>query len=131
MIRRKNIEKDSRDSFVMTSYQPSAIADRVMGIVPVKCELIKCYESHVTAAGQTCTYSIEHLTSTETSGAGDVITTAESLEGAAETPHAADIITTSNLHQFAAGDRVGVHMNGTTTTTLAGFMVTCQFLPID
>jgi len=131
MINRKNINKASRDSFTIVGYQSSAVeANRVAGILPVKCELVKVYESHTVVAGQTCTYAVEHLTTGEAPAAGDLITTAESLEGTINTPHAATILTTNDVHKFVAGDRISILVTGT-TTGLAGFNVTCQFIPID
>jgi len=131
MIYRRNIDVNARDTFLITDIQASSVADKVIGIVPVKCELVSVKEVHGTAAGQTCTVSIERLQGVETSAAGDQVVAATiNAEGTANTVQSGTIVTTSNIHQFAAGDRVGVNMTGT-TTSLATMIVACQFRPID
>lgn len=131
MIYRRNIDVNARDTFLITDIQASSVADKVIGIVPVKCELVSVKEVHGTAAGQTCTVSVERLQGVETSAAGDQVVAATiNAEGTANTVQSGTIVTTSNIHQFAAGDRVGVNMTGT-TTSLATMIVACQFRPID
>lgn len=132
MIYRKNIDVNARDTFLITDLQASAIASKVIGIVPVKCELISVKEVHGTAAGQTGTIGIERLQGTETSGNGDQVVAVYGidLEGTADTVQSGTIVTTSNIHQFAAGDRVGVELAGN-SATCATMIVACQFRPID
>jgi hypothetical protein len=132
MIYRKNIDENARDTFLITDIQASTIASKVIGIVPVKCELISVKEVHGTAAGQTGTIGIERLQGTETSGAGDnvVVATGINLEGTANTVQSGTIVKTSNIHQFAAGDRVGVEL-ANNSATCATMIVACQFRPID
>ena len=132
MIYRKNIDESARDSFLITDLQASSIASKVIGIVPVKCELVAVKEVHGTAAGQTGTIGIERLQGVETSGSGDQVVAVDGidLEGTADTVQSGTIITTSNVHQFAAGDRVGVELAGN-SATCATMIVVCQFRPID
>lgn len=132
MIYRRNIDENARDTFLITDIQASSIASKVIGIVPVKCELISVKEVHGTAAGQTGTIGIERLQGTETSGNGDQVVAVDGidLEGTADTVQSGTIVTTSNIHQFAAGDRVGVELAGN-SATCANMIVACQFRPID
>jgi hypothetical protein len=131
MISRKQISPEARDTYLITSVQTSSIADRVIGICPVRSQLVSMKAVHGTAAGQTCTLSIERLQGTEVSGAGDVVTEAMDMEATANTVQSGTITTTSDIHIWEAGNRVGVHMNGTTTTSLATLVVVCQFRPVD
>jgi hypothetical protein len=133
MIKRIHISPEARDTFVIVDIQASSIADKVIGIVPVKCELVKVMEAHGTAGsdGGAVTLSIERLQGTETSSNGDQVVAATiNLKGTANTVQTGTIVKTSNIHQFAAGDRVGVNVTGT-TTSLATMVVSCQFRPID
>jgi len=61
MIKRRNISKTHRDTFVIQDYQASSIADKIIGIVPVKSELIAVKEVHGTKGsdGSAVTLSIE------------------------------------------------------------------------
>ena len=132
MIYRKNIDKDARDTFLITDLQASSIASKVIGIVPVKSELVAVYEVHGTAAGQTGTIGIERLQAVEGSGEGDQVVAVDGidLEGTANTVQSGTVVTTSNIHQFAAGDRVGVELAGN-SATCATMIVVCRFRPID
>ena len=131
MIYRRNIDEVARDTFLITDIQASSVADKVIGIVPVKSQLVSVKEVHGTAAGQTCTVSIERLQGVETSAAGDQVVAATiNAEGTANTVQTGTIVTASDIHIFEAGDRVGVNMTGT-TTTLATMIVACLFRPID
>jgi len=131
MIKRKHIDVNSRDTFVITSVHSSNVQDRVIGIVPVKAELVSVKEAHSTAAGQTCVLTIERLQGTEALTEGDaVVNDTINLEGTANTVQSGTIVTTSNIHQFAAGNRVGVDVTGS-TASLANMVVSCQFRPID
>lgn len=133
MIKRRNISKSHRDTFVIQDYQASSIADKVIGIVPVKCELVSVKEVHGTAGndGSAVTLSIERLQGTETSTNGDAVVNATiNLKGTANTVQSGTIVTTSDINIFAAGDRVGINSNGT-TTTLATMNVVCEFRPVD
>lgn len=133
MIKRRNISKSHRDTFVIQDYQASSIADKVIGIVPVKCELVSVKEVHGTAGNDVSavTLSIERLQGTETSTNGDAVVNATiNLKGTANTVQSGTIVTTSDINIFAAGDRVGINSNGT-TTTLATMNVVCEFRPVD
>lgn len=133
MIKRRNISKESRDSFTITDYQASSVADKIIGIVPVKCELVVVKEVHVTAGdhASAVTMSVERLQGTETSSQGDQVVNATiNLKGTAATVQTGTIVKTSNIHIFEAGDRVGINVTGD-TQTLAGVVVTCQFRPVD
>ena len=130
MIYRKNIDVAARDTFLITDIQASTIADKIIGIVPVKCELVSAKATYGTAAGQTCTGAVERLRGTETSAAGDQCATGFNFESAVDTVQTATIVTASDIHIFEAGDRVGVNTTGT-TTTLATLIVACQFRPVD
>lgn len=133
MIKRRNISESHRDTFVIQDYQASSIADKVIGIVPVKCELVSVKEVHGTAGndGSAVTLSIERLQGTETSTNGDAVVNATiNLKGTANTVQSGTIVTTSDINIFAAGDRVGINSNGT-TTTLATMNVVCEFRPVD
>ncbi len=105
MIKRRHIDEDARDTYVINSIQSSAITDRVVGICPVKSQLVKVYEVHGTAAGQAGTLAIERLQGTETSGSGDHVVIGMDLEETANTVQEGTILTTSDMHIFAAGDR--------------------------
>jgi len=132
MIYRKNIDVNARDTFLITDIQASTIASKIIGVVPVKAELISVNEVHGTAAGQTATIGIERLQGVETSGAGDnvVAATGIDLEGTADTVQSGTIVKTSDIHIFAAGDRVGVELAGN-SATCATMIVACQFRPVD
>lgn len=132
MIYRKNIDAAARDTFLITDLQASSIASKVIGIVPVKSELISVKEVHGTAAGQTATLGIERLQGTETSGKGDnvVAATGLNLEGTANTVQSGTIVKTSDIHIFEAGDRVGVELAGN-SASCATMIVACQFRPVD
>jgi len=132
MIYRKNIDVNARDTFLITDLQASTIASKVIGIVPVKSELISVKEVHGTAAGQTGTVGIERLQGVETSGTGDQVVAVDGidLEGTADTVQDGTIITASDVNIFAAGDRVGVELAGN-SATCATMIVACQFRPID
>jgi hypothetical protein len=131
MITRKQISKEARDTYVITSIQSASIADRVVGIIPYRSQLIKVYEVHGTVAGQAGTLAIERLQSTETSGSGDHVVTGIDLTAAINTPQEGTIITTSDIHLFAAGDRVGTHVNTGSAASCANMVVCLQFRPID
>jgi len=132
MIYRRNIDVNARDTFLITDIQASTIASKVIGILPVKCELVSVKEVHGTAAGQTGTIGIERLQGVETSGTGDQVVAVNGidLEGTADTVQSGTIITASNVHIFEAGDRVGVELAGN-SATCATMVVACQFRPID
>lgn len=131
MIKRSNLDVEARDTYVITDIQASSVADKVIGICPVRSKLVVVKEVHGTAAGQTCTVSIERLQGTETSGNGDQVVAATiNAEGTANTVQSGTIVTASDIDIFEAGDRVGVNMTGT-TTSLANMVVVCQFRPVD
>jgi hypothetical protein len=130
MIYRKNIDKDARDTYVLTDVQDSSIVDKVIGICPVKSELVAAYEVHGTAAGQACTGAIERLQGTEVSGAGDQVVTGFNLEDTANTAKAGTVVTTSDINIFEAGDRVGFNGTGT-STSCATMLVSVQLRPCD
>lgn len=134
MIKRRNIAESHRDTFVITHHQAATIADAMIGIVPVKCELVSVKEVHLTAGNHASAVSggIERLQGTETAGNGDAVTsaTAFNLKGTAVTVQSATIVKTSNIHIFEAGDRVGFNLTGD-STTLANMYVTCEFRPVD
>jgi len=130
MIKRKHIDKDSRDTFLITSIHSSNVADRVIGIIPVKSELVSVREVHSTAASTTSVLTIERLQGTEAVGSGDsVVDGTIDLEGTANTVQTGTIVTASDIHVFEAGNRVGVDVG--TTTALANMVVSCYFRPID
>ncbi len=107
--------------------------DKVIGIVPVKSELVSVKEVHGTAGSDSSavTLSIERLQGTETPTNGDAVVNATiNLKGTADTVQSGTIVKTSNIHQFAAGDRVGLNFAGT-PTALANCLVVCEFRPID
>ena len=133
MITRKQISPESRDTYVIISIQSSTVAVRVVGICPVRSQLVKVYEVHGTAGtdGSAVTLSIERLQGTETSGNGDAVVDATiNLKGTANTVQEGTIVTTSNIHIFEAGNRVGTNATGT-TTDLANMVVSLQFRPVD
>lgn len=133
MIKRRNISKTHRDTFVIQDYQASSIADKVIGIVPVKSELVSVKEVHGTAGNDSgaVTLSVERLQGTETIGNGDTVINATiNLKGTANTVQTGTLVTTSDIHIFAAGDRVGLNANGT-TTTLATMNTVCYFRPVS
>ena len=133
MLKRRHIDVDSRDTFVITSIHSSDVSDRVIGIVPVKSELVSVREAHGTAGtdGSAVTLSIERLQGVETSGNGDQVVAATiNLKGAANTTQSGTVVTASDIDQFEAGDRVGVNVTGT-NTDLANMAVSCYFRPID
>lgn len=133
MIRRRNIDPTHRDTYVITDFQASSVADKVIGIVPVKSKLVAVKEVHGTAGsdGSAVTLSIERLQGTETSSNGDQVVAATiNLKGTANTVQSGTIVTTGNIDVFAAGDRVGINVTGT-TTAVANMVVVCQFRPVD
>ena len=133
MIKRRNIDPTHRSTFMITHVQAATIVDAVVGIVPVKSELVSVRETHGTLGsdGSAVTLSVERLQATETVGAGDVVVNATiNLKGAANTVQTGTIVKTSNIHQFQAGDRVGINVAGT-TTDLATMVVSLEFRPID
>jgi len=131
MITRKKIDVSARDTYVINSIQSAGVSDRVVGICPVRSQLVKVYEVHGTASGATCTLSIERLQGTETPGTGDQVVAATiNLNGAANTVQEGTIVTTSDIHLFEAGDRVGTNVTGT-VGSLATMVVVMQFRPID
>ena len=131
MIYRRHIDPEARDTFVITDLQSASVVDKVIGIVPVRSKLIAVKEVHGTAAGQTCTVSIERLQAVETSGNGDQVVAATiDAEGTANTVQSGTIVVASDIDIFEAGDRVGVNMTGS-TATLDTMIVVCQFRPID
>jgi hypothetical protein len=131
MIKRKDIEKTSRDLFVISNYQASAIADKVFGVVPQKAELVYVREVHVTKGdhGSAVTFNIERLQGTETSGNGDQLITALSLKAANATVQSG-VIVTDGTQIFEAGNRVGFNLTGN-SQTLAGMLIACYFRPVD
>jgi len=133
MIKRKNIDPSHRPVYAITDYQASSIADKIIGICPVKSRLVAVYETHGTAGndGSAVTLSIERLQGTETSASGDQVTAADiDLKGTANTPQKGTPVRTSDIDIFEAGNRVGINVTGT-TTTLATMVVTCLFRPVD
>ena len=131
MIYRRNLDKEARDTFVITDLQSASVVDKVVSIVPVRSRLIAVKEVHGTAAGQTCTVSIERLQGTETSGNGDAVVDATiDAEGTADTVQSGTIVVASDIDIFEAGDRVGVNMTGS-TASLDTMVVVCQFRPVD
>ena len=130
MIKRKHIDKDSRDTFLITSIHSSNVADRVIGVIPVKSELVSVKEAHSTKASTTSVLIIERLQGTEASAAGDAVVNGTiNLAATANTVQSGTIVKTSNIHLFEAGDRVGVNVG--TTTALVNMVVSCYFRPID
>lgn len=129
MIRRRNIDESHRDTFIVTDLQASSIASKIVGIVPVKCELVSAKEVHGTAAGQTGTLAIERLQGVETSGEGDSIATGIDLEGTADTVQSATVVTTGT-EVFEAGNRIGVILAGN-SATCATAVVMLEFRPVD
>jgi len=131
MITRRQLDVNARDTYVITSIQSAAVTDRVVGICPVRSQLIKVYETHGTASDATQTLSIERLQGTETSGNGDAVVNATiDLEGTANTVQEGTVVTTSDIHIFEAGDRVGTNVSAT-GTAVASMIVTLQFRPVD
>lgn len=131
MVTRKQISEEARDTYVITSIQSAGIADRVVGVIPVRSKLVKVYEVHGTVAGQAGTLAIERLQSTETSSTGDHVVIGLDLEGAINTVQAGTIVTTSDIHIFSAGDRVGTHVNSGSAASCANMVVSLQFRPCD
>jgi hypothetical protein len=131
MITRRQLDVNARDTYVITSIQSAAVTDRVVGICPVRSQLIKVYETHGTASDATQTLSIERLQGTETSGNGDAVVNATiDLEGTANTVQEGTVVTTSDIHIFEAGDRVGTNVSAS-GTAVASMIVTLQFRPVD
>lgn len=131
MIRRRNISYSHRPAYVIQDLQASSVADKVIGIVPVRSKLIAVKEVHGTAGNDSgaVTASIERLQGTETSGNGDqVVAKTIDLKGTANTVQSGTIVKTGNIDIFEAGDRVGFNLTGT-STTLATMIVTCYFMP--
>lgn len=132
MIKRRNIAESHRDTFVITYRVASSVADAIFGIVPVKSELVSVKEVHGTAGsdGSAVSGVIERLQGTETSTNGDDVATGINFKGTADTVQTATIVTASNVNIFAAGDRVGLDVTGT-TTALANVIIACEFRPVD
>lgn len=131
MIRRRNISYSHRPAYVIQDIQAATIADKVIGIVPVRSRLIAVKEVHGTAGNDagTVTASIERLQGTETSGNGDQVVAASiNLKGTANTVQSGTIVRTSNIDIFEAGNRVGFNLTGT-STSLANMIITCYFMP--
>lgn len=131
MIKRRNIQKDHRDTFVLTLSVAATIADAMIGIVPVKAELVSAKEVHLTAGNHASAVSgaIERLQGTETAGNGDQVATGFNLKGTAVTVQTATVVT-DGTQIFAAGDRVGFNLTGD-SSTLANMYITCLFRPVD
>jgi len=130
-VTRKQISPEARDTYVITSIQSAGIADRVVGIIPYRSQLIKVYEVHGSVAGQAGTLAIERLQSTEASSEGDHVVTGIDLTATANTVQEGTIGTTSDMHIFSAGDRVGTHVNSGAATSCANMVVSLQFRPCD
>jgi hypothetical protein len=133
MIKRKHIDKDSRDTYLIADIQDSSIADKVIGICPVRSRLVAVKEVHGTKGtdGSAVTLSIERLQGTETSGNGDqVVAATVNLKGAVNTVQSGTIVLTDDIDIFEVGNRVGVNVTGT-TTAVAAMIVSLQFRPID
>jgi hypothetical protein len=85
MIKRRNIIADQRDTFTIQYYGAATFTDRVIGIVPVDCHLIKAQVVYDTAT-DAGTLMLERLRHTETVGNGnDLLTTAFDLTATAAT----------------------------------------------
>ena len=98
MIKTRNIAATHRDTFVIKDYQASAIASKIIGIVPVNCELVSVREVHGTAGNDAgaVTLSVERLTDGEASGSGNVAVNATiNLKGTANTVQTGTIVTNS------------------------------------
>lgn len=142
MIRTRNIAATHRDTFLIRDYQASSIASKIIGIVPVDCELVSVKEVHGTAGNHASavTLSVERLTDGETSGEGNVAVNASiNLKGTANTVQTGTIVTNTTypyperergLNFFHAGDRVGLVLTGD-SQTLANMLVECEFKPLD
>lgn len=132
MIKRRNIDPDHRPHFVIQDYQASSIADKVVGIVPVRSKLISVKEVHGTAGsdGSAVTLAVERLQGVETSGNGDQVATGVNLKGTADTVQTATLTSTKANLIFEAGDRVGINVTGT-TTAVAKMNVVCYFMPFN
>jgi len=128
---RRNLDVNARDTYVITSIQTAGITDRVVGICPVRSQLVKVYEVHGTVAGQAGTLAIERLQSTETSGNGDHVVTGIDLTAAINTVQEGTIGTTSDMHIWEAGNRVGTHINTGSAASCANMVVCLQFRPVD
>ena len=131
MITRKQISVEARDTYVITSIQSSGIADRVVGIIPTRSQLVKVYEVHGSVAGQAGTLAVERLQSTETPSTGDHVVIGIDLTAAVDTVQEGTILTTSSMHLFEAGDRVGTHVNSGSAASCANMVVCLQFRPVD
>jgi predicted ABC-type sugar transport system permease subunit len=131
MITRKQISPEARDTYVITSIQSSGVADRVVGVCPVRSQLVKVYAVYGTAAGQAGTLAIERLQSTETSSSGDHVVIGMDLYSTANTVIEGTILTTSDMHIFEAGNRVGTHVNSGSAASCANLVVCLQFRPVD
>lgn len=139
-IRKRNIKDTHRDTFIIKDYQASTIASKIIGIVPVDCELVSVKEVHVTAGNHASavTLNIEKLRHTETSGGGNsLLSSGINLKGTASTVQTGTLITTARIKtsepfviRFTAGDRVGVVLTGD-SQTLAGMVVSLEFRPIE
>jgi len=141
-VRTRNIAPTHRDTFLIKDYQASSIASKIIGIVPVDCELVSVKEVHGTAGdhADAVTLSVERLTDGEASGAGNVAVNATiNLKGTANTVQTGTIVTNSTypypqrergLNFFHAGDRVGLVLAGD-SQTLATMLVECEFRPLD
>jgi hypothetical protein len=132
MIYRRNLDVNARDTYVITDIQASSVADKIVGICPVRSQLVAVKEVHGTAGsdGSAVTLAVERLQGTETSGNGDSVATGINLKGTANTVQSGTLTTTASTLIFEAGDRVGLDVTGT-TTALANMIVVMQFRPVD
>lgn len=133
MIYRRNLDKEARDTFVITDLQSASVVDKVIGIVPVRSRLVAVKSVHGTKGtdGSDVTLSIERLQGTEVSAGGDAVVDATiDLKGANNTVQSGTILVALDIDIFEAGDRVGVNITGT-VTSLDDLIVTCQFRPVD
>ena len=142
MIRTRNIAETHRDSFTISYYCASNVANKIIGIVPVDCQLVSVQEVHGTAGsdGSAVTLSIERLRNTETSGSGNTVVNASiNLKGTADTVQDGTIVTQAaypyplrerGINYFAAGDRVGIVITGV-NTGLANMNVVLTFRVLD
>lgn len=131
-IRRRNIDKTHRPHYVIQDYQASSIADKVIGIVPVRSELIAVKEVHGTKGSDASavTLAVERLQGTETSGNGDQVATGVNLKGDNNTVQSATLTSTEANLIFEAGNRVGINVTGT-TTAVATMNTVCYFMPYE
>ena len=131
MITRKKISPEARDTYVINSIQSSDITGRVVGIIPVKSQLVSVMEVHGVKAGQAGKLGVERLQGVGASGSGDDVVVDLDLTEIANTVQEGTIVTTSDIHIFEAGDRVGTQVYSGASTSLTTMVVTLQFRPID